>query len=107
MARPVTQEMLEAAKRAFDGVAEAVELSEHDREAILGNPEGQHDRMAMLLGVFDEAGKLVGDGGAWLKAPNHGAPFEGEPPLAFILKDPAKNLPATLKYLGAAYGGWA
>jgi len=107
MAPSVTQEMLEPAKLAFEVVVEAVELNEQDRKAILGNPEGQQARVRMVLAVFEEAGKLVGDGGAWLKAANHGAPFEGEPPLTFILRDPAKNLPATLKYLQGAYGGWA
>lgn len=107
MARPVTQERLEAAERAFERVAGAIELSEPNRKTILGSPEGQHDRMGMFLAVFEEAGKLVGDGSAWLNASNHGAPFEGEPPLAFILKDPSKNLPTTLKYLRGAYGGWA
>ena len=107
MAERVTQELRDQVGAIFKKASEAVGLKEKDQALILGSTEGQLDRVALFLGIYEEAGRLFGDPGPWLKAPNRGEAFEGKPPLDFILEDPERNLRSTLQYLRGATGGWA
>lgn len=107
MAERVTQELRDQVGAIFKKASEAVGLKEKDQALILGGTEGQLDRVALFLGIYEEAGRLFGDPGPWLKAPNRGKAFKGKPPLDFILEDPERNLLSTLQYLRGATGGWA
>ena len=107
MAERVTQELRDQVGAIFKKASEAVGLEDKDRSLIFGEPKEQFDRIALFLGIYEEAGRLFGDPGPWLKAPNRGEVFGGKPPLEFILEDPGKNLLSTLQYLRGATGGWA
>ena len=95
------------ARELFEKVADAIGLEDSARGVILGESEVQLDRMALLVGVYEESARLVGDAGRWLKAPNAGSPFDGRTPLAYILENPEDHLRSTYRYLGGAYEGWA
>ncbi len=84
-------------RELFEKVADAFGLEDSARGVILGDPDVQLDRMALLLGIYEESARLVGDAGRWLKASNSGSPFEGRTPLAYILENPEDNL--TLRHL--------
>lgn len=101
-----TQEQLMALRSAFDEAADVLGLQAHERELILGGPEGRLDRIGLFVMVFEEAGDLLGEPGWWLKAPNTGAPFNGKAPLAYILEDPLPHMVGTLRYVGITGGGW-
>jgi len=106
MAHPVTQDMVDAAMRAFESASERLGLSVAGQTAILGAPETRLDRLALFLAIYEEAGNLLGDSGSWLKAANRGSTFRGKAPLDYILEDPGQNLITTLQFLRSAMGGW-
>lgn len=106
MTHPETQEMVDAAMRAFEGASERLGLTVAGQTAILGAPETRLDRLALFLAIYEESGNLLGDSDSWLKAANKGSKFEGKAPLDYILEDPGQNLISTLQYLRQAMGGW-
>jgi len=65
------------------------------------------DRLGYCLTIVELAEDLVGDAGAWLRAPNRAPVFGGRPPLDLLLAGRFEGIFTTLSYLRGAYGGWA
>jgi len=107
MSDPIEPSTLKAVKSAFKVAADAVGLNDQGIRSFLGEAELHLERMGQFLAVYDQAENITGSATDWLRAPNNGAPFEGKPPLQFILEEPEENLPHTLHYLQGTYGGWA
>jgi hypothetical protein len=91
---------------AFDLAANSLGLQEQERKQILGDSNGQLERLGLFVWIFEEVGDALGEPGWWIKGPNRGAPFNGMSPLAFILEDPERNLLRTLQSFRKATGGW-
>lgn len=107
MVGPTKESPQESARAAFTRGVRALQLTQMECDSLLGDASTADDRVGNFLAIYELAGQLVGSSTDWLKAPNSGAPFGGKPPIVFILEDPGKHLPATLRHLRAAYGGWA
>ena len=67
----------------------------------------RRDRLGYFLAIYELSGRLVGNPGDWLKAPNQAAVFQGGTPLGRIQGGRMEDLIATVTYLKGAYGGWA
>ncbi len=114
---------LAAALRVFDRAARELDLHTDDRLKLLNmgrtklfealkdpGPRldvDQADRLGYFLAIYELGGRLVGSGGAWMKAPNSAPLFDGKPPLQRMLGGRMADLIDTLAYLKAVYGGWA
>ncbi len=119
------------ALRTFANVADAWDLSERDRLAVLGQPgrstyhgwlakaRGTRPvtlpldtllRISAVLGIY-KALRLIfvreGDDLAWLRAPNTGPLFGGEPPLDLVTSGAQDGILLVRRYLDAWRGGQA
>lgn len=92
-------------RELFEKMANEIGLDACTREVILGDSDVQLDRMTLFIWVYEESGRLLGDAGLWLKAPNTGFLFNGRTPMAYILEKPGAHLRSTYQYLRGAYGG--
>ena len=128
MARAAAQAETQAADgplllSAFRKVAAALGLTLPEQAALLGvaratlagwkaAPGGDPDkldRMALVVGIYGFAcqafpGERGGEG--WLRRPNQAAPFEGRPPIAYLLEGRFEHLLRTCDHLRALVRVW-
>jgi hypothetical protein len=75
-------------------------------QGALGVLDGDKlDRMACVLGIYELAGTVFPDGGAWLTRANQAPVFHGRRPLDRMLDGHLEDLLETLSYLKTATMG--
>ncbi len=107
------------ALRAFTRIASAWSLTAHEQSAILGRPvdvacsqleAGATDsdwpetlqRISFVLGIYAALQTLFPDqqqADGWIRRPNAGAPFKGEPALALMCTGELGDLEIVREYL--------
>ncbi len=91
----------ELALSAFRKVAGALGLTPEEQAALSG-PDLDHDRLALLVGIYDLAVQVGGE--RWLRCPNTAATFGGLAPLDLLTRGGSPQL--VFDYLQAALRTW-
>ena len=123
------EKLAAAGLRAFGSIAQAWGLSVDEQLRLLGQPPRSTffawrkqpekaalprdtlERLSNLLGIYKSLQILLPDAAAadaWVRQPNHAAPFGGGTALARMLAGNVSDLNLVRRYLdGVRGGGWA
>jgi hypothetical protein len=121
---PARRDLAGPALRAFFNIARAWQLGAEQERVLLGAPPRSTffrwkrdragavpndviERISYLLGIYKALHILFPDpaqADAWLRRPNHAAPFGGQPALARMLAGQVADLYVVRQYLDAQRG---